>query len=152
MKKIFEGLYSLAVALWVGGLVAIAAAATVLFTGLLDHAVAGTLANKMFAIIAYAGMAFGAYLLLYLLLRRGGRAPGSGVFWIVLAMLALTLAIHFGIQPILDQLRADALPQKVMESALRASFVKWHSVSSALYVLQSLLGLWLVVWQNHGKH
>jgi hypothetical protein len=39
------------------------------------------------------------------------------VFWIVLLMLALTATGHFGVQPILAQLKADALPRQVMESA-----------------------------------
>lgn len=106
----------------------------------------------MFAIMAYLGMACGGYLMVYLLLRRGWRAFKSGVFWILLAMLALTVAGHFGVQPILAQLKADALPRQVMEGALRDRFATWHGVSSALYLLQSLLGLWLVLWQERGKY
>jgi len=73
------------------------------------------------------------------------------VFWIVLIMLGLTLAGHFGIQPILAQLKADALPRQVMESALRDRFATWHGVSSILYLLQSLLGVALVVQQERGR-
>ena len=66
-------------------------------------------------------------------------------------MLALTVAGHFGVQPILTQLQADALPRRVMESALRDRFTTWHGVSSALYLLQSLLGIALVILQERGK-
>ena len=48
------------------------------------------------------------------------------------------------------QLKADALPREVMESVLRDRFVTWHGISSILYLMQSLLGLWLVVWSNRG--
>ena len=90
-------------------------------------------------------------LLLYALIRRGWRAVKSGVFWIVLAMVALTAAGHFGIQPLLAQLKADALPRHVMESTLKDRFATWHGISSGLYLLQSLLGVWLVLWSERGK-
>jgi hypothetical protein len=48
------------------------------------------------------------------------------------------------------QLKADALPRGVMESVLRDRFSTWHGVSSILYLIQSMLGLWLVVWSNRG--
>ena len=153
MNKFAEALYSIAISLWAGGLFAIGyLAAPVLFHELTDRSMAGNLAGAMFTIVAYVGLACGSYLLLYFLFRRGWRAVKSGVFWIVLIMLALTVAGHFGIQPILAQLKADALPRQVMESALHNRFAAWHGVSSGLYLLQSLLGLWLIVWQERGKH
>jgi hypothetical protein len=72
------------------------------------------------------------------------------VFWLVLAMALLTAASQFGIQPLMAQLKADALPREVMESVLRDRFAAWHGISSILYLLQSLLGLWLVVWSGRG--
>jgi hypothetical protein len=93
----------------------------------------------------------GAYLVLFLLFGKGWRAIQSGVFWIVLLMLVLTAAGHFGVQPILAQLKADALPRQVMESALRSRFATWHGVSSVLYLVQSLLGVALVVLQDRGR-
>lgn len=152
MVRLAESLYTLAIALWVGGMCAIGyLAAPVLFHELSDRALAGNLAGAMFRIVAYAGLACGGYLLLYLLFRRGWRVVQSGVFWIVLAMVVLTAAGHFGVQPILAQLKADALPRQVMETALRDRFAAWHGVSSGLYLVQSLLGLWLLLWQERGK-
>ena len=152
MSRFTESIYSLAIALWVGGLFAIGyLAAPTLFAHLSDRMLAGNLAGEMFTLIAYAGLACGAYLLLYLFARRGWRAVKSSIFWIVLAMVLLTIAGHFGVQPILAKLKADALPRQVMESALRDRFATWHGVSSVLYLLQSLLGVWLVLWQERGK-
>jgi hypothetical protein len=37
-----------------------------------------------------------------------------------------------------------------MESALRDRFVAWHGVSSVVYLIQSLLGLLLVILQGRG--
>jgi len=38
----------------------------------------------------------------------------------------------------------------VMESALRSRFMAWHGVSSIVYLIESLLGLWLVALQGRG--
>ena len=152
MRRLASALYSLAVAVWVGGLLAIGLiAAPVLFTQLADRSVAGNLAGAMFNVTAWGGLVCGGYLLLFVMFAKGWRAIQSGVFWIVLLMLALTVAGHFGVQPILAQLQADALPRRVMESALRDRFTTWHGVSSALYLAQSLLGIVLVILQERGK-
>jgi hypothetical protein len=152
MRGFLSALYSIAVALWVGGLFAIGyLAAPVLFSQLADRSVAGTVAGAMFSVMAWVGLACGTYLLLYVLAGKGWRAVQSGVFWIVVLMLALTAAGHFGVQPILAQVKADALPRQVMESALRDRFGTWHGVSSALYLVQSLLGIALVILQERGK-
>lgn len=152
MNRLAEALYSIVIALWVGGMFAIGyCAAPVLFAQLTDRTLAGNLAGTLFTLVALFGMACAGYLLLYLLFRRGLRALQCSVFWIVLAMLLLIMAGHFGIQPILAQLKADALPRQVMESALRDRFAAWHGVSSGVYLIQTLLGLWLVAWQDRGK-
>lgn len=152
MRSLASAFYSIVVALWVGGLFAIGyLAAPVLFSQLADRSVAGTVAGALFSVMAWVGLACGAYLVLFILAGKGWRAIQSGVFWIVLLMLVLTAAGHFGVQPVLVQLKADALPRQVMESALRDRFSTWHGVSSALYLVQSLLGIALVLMEERGK-
>ena len=152
MRSLAFAVYSVAVAVWLGSLLAIGfIAAPVLFTQLADRSVAGNLAGMMFNVEAWVGLACGTYLLLFVLFAKGWRALQSGVFWIVLLLLALTVAGHFGVQPILAQLQAEALPRRVMESALRDRFTTWHGVSSALYVVQCLLGIALVILQERGR-
>lgn len=152
MGKLASALYSVAIASWVGGLLAIGyLAAPVLFSQLADRSVAGAVAGEMFSVIGWVGLACGTYLMLFILAGKGWRAVQSGVFWIVLLMLALTAAGQFGVHPVLAQLKADALPRQVMESALRDRFSTWHGVSSALYLVQSLLGIALVILQERGK-
>lgn len=126
-------------------------AAPVLFYRQPDRILAGNLAGEMFTVMSWVGLACGSYLLAYFLVRRGFRAFQAGVFWIVLLMVLGVAAGHFGIQPIMAQLKSDALPRQVMESALRDRFATWHGISSGLYLAQSLLGLWLVLWQERGK-
>ena len=152
MRGFFSALYNVAVALWVGGLLAMGyLVAPLLFSKLADRSLAGSVAGTMFSAMAWVGLACGSHLLLFVLAGKGWRAIQSGVFWIVLLMLALTATGHFGVQPILAQLKADALPRQVMESALRDRFSTWHGVSSALYLVQSLLGVALAVMQERGK-
>lgn len=152
MRSLPEALYAFAVTLWVGGLWAIGGiAAPTLFYRLADRPLAGSLAGAMFTQVAWVGMACATYLLLFLVARRGPGVWRSGVFWLVLLMLALTLAGHFGIGTILAQLRVEALPRQIMESTLRDRFAAWHGVSSGLYLIESLLGAALVLLQDRGK-
>lgn len=152
MNRLADALYHLAITLWVGALLAIGyLAAPTLFAQLADRTLAGSLAGEMFKWVAWLGIVCAAYLLLFLMARRGFGVLKSVVFWLVLAMLGLTAAGYFGIAPILAQLKADALPRQVMESALRDRFAAWHGISSVLYLLESLLGVALVVMQGRGN-
>jgi drug/metabolite transporter (DMT)-like permease len=145
MRRLSDLLAAWAVTLWVGGLFAIGyLAAPVLFHQLEDRALAGVLAGRMFSLIAYVGMACGGYLLLYRLFRYGAGSLKQAFFWLVLVMLLLTLGQRYGIQPIMEGLKAQALPQDVMHSLFRDRFQTWHGISSAVYLVQSLLGLVLV--------
>ena len=149
MKRFPDLLAAWAVVFWVGGLWAVGyLAAPMLFYNLGDRMLAGAVAGKMFAAMAWVGMACGAWLLLHRFTRFGGRAFRQAFFWIVVVMLLLTLAGHFGIQPVLMRLKEAALPKDVMESLFRDRFATWHGISSAVYLVQSLLGLALVAKQQ----
>jgi hypothetical protein len=151
VRKLSEALWFIAITLWVGGLWAIGyIAAPVLFSSLGDRQLAGMVAGKLFSLIGWIGLGSAAYLLLFLLVRQGGQVFKGAVFWLVLSMALLVAASQFGIQPLMAQLKADALPREVMASVLRDRFAAWHGISSILYLVQSLLGLWLVVWANRG--
>ncbi|MFZ2627705.1 MAG: DUF4149 domain-containing protein [Rugosibacter sp.] len=150
--RFFSALYGIVIAIWLGSQVGIGyIAAPVLFSQLADRSLAGNLAGAMFSAEAWLGMACAAFLLVYLAIAQGARIMCCSVFWLVLLMLAATLLSHFGIQPLMAQLKLEALPQPVMESALSGRFALWHGVSSGLYLLQSLLGVALVVLQGRGK-
>lgn len=151
MRTVTEALYRIFVVVWVGGLLAIGyLAAPVLFASLNDRTLAGEVAGKLFALIGWAGLAAGSYLSLFLIGRWRAAVFKRAVFWLVLLMLGMTAAQLFGIQPLMAQLKLDALPREVMESVLRDRFATWHGVASILYLMESLLGLWLVVWTERG--
>jgi len=146
MKKIADGAALLALTAWVGGLWGIGyVAVPVLFQTLPDRMLAGLLAGKMFALVAYIGIASACYLLAYHLNASGREALRQAVFRAIVVMLLLTLTGQFGIQPIMVDLKAQALPADVMHSAFADRFRMLHGVSSILYLLQSLLGAFLVL-------
>lgn len=152
MRKLSEALYFAAITLWVGGMWAIGyVAVPVLFSSLGDRQLAGMVAGKLFALIGWIGLGSAAYLLVFLLTRWGAQVFKHGVFWLVMVMALLAAASQFGIQPLMAQLKADALPREVMQSVLRDRFAAWHGASSILYLAQSLLGLWLVIWTSRGS-
>lgn len=145
MRRFGAPLAWLLLVLWVGGLWSIGyIAAPTLFAALNDRTLAGSLAGRMFGSMAYVGIVAGAYLIIYWLAEYKLRALRETAFWLTLAMLALTLIGHFGIQPILATLRAEAWPAEAMKSMVRSRFAAWHGVASVLYLIQSLCGLALV--------
>jgi len=149
MRHLPDLLAAWSVTLWVGGLWAIGyLAAPVLFYQLDDRMLAGALAGSMFTWIGWLGIVCGTWLLLHRLLRSGVGAFRQAFFWIVLIMLLLTLGQQFGIQPVIQQIKDQALPQDVMQSLFRDRFQTWHGLSSAVYLIESLLGLALVAKQT----
>jgi len=65
--------------------------------------------------------------------------------------MALAAAAHFGVQPIMASLKQQALPSEVMQSLFRDRFATWHGMSSALYLVECLLGLVLVIQHGRGR-
>ena len=149
MLRVTDSLYAIAITLWVGGLWAIGYVAAPTLFSQLGATVAGNIAGRLFTSMSWVGIGCAAYLMLYLITRRGLGAFKSVVFWTVLVMLLLTLAGHFGVQPIMERIKAEA-PRELMEGVIRDRFARWHGVSSVLYLIQSLLGLALVVLQGRG--
>ncbi len=153
MGRFAEGLHWVVVTLWVGTLRAVGLlVAPTLFHYLSDRVVAGSIAGRLFNYTALIGMACGAYLLLFRLIRFGGQALRQAFFWVSLAMLCLTLIGQFGVQPILEALRAQAWPKQIAETVLRERFATWHGVASVLYVIDCALGLVLVLLQPRAPH
>lgn len=151
MKNFSDGLAALLLVLWVGGLWAIGyIAAPTLFAQLADRQLAGNVAGELFKWIAWVGIVAGSYLLIHRLGKHGFPALKQAFFWIVLVMLLLVLGSHFGIQPVMQALKDQAMPQAVMESAFRSRFAAWHGVSSVVYLIESLLGL-ILVWRYRGS-
>jgi hypothetical protein len=144
MSRLAEYLFALALTLWVGALWSIGyISAPVLFAAVADTGFAGTLAGKQFAIVAWLGIGCGGYLLAYLLFRDGLKAFKSVLLWLIILMLLLTIAGHFGVTPIVEKLRLDPA-REMLESVVRSRFATWHGIASVLWMIQSVLGMALV--------
>ncbi|HEV2610549.1 MAG TPA: DUF4149 domain-containing protein [Noviherbaspirillum sp.] len=140
---------SIIVTLWVGSLWTIGyMVAPTLFATLTDRALAGTIAGSLFRIEAWLSVACALALLLLFKLKsadtpddRNGRVRTK----LVICMLACTLIGYFGLQPFMAELRQSVLPGEVMSGDARTRFALLHGISSAIYLVQSLLGVVLVV-------
>lgn len=146
MKKFADALALLAVTAWVGGLWSIGyVAVPVLFQALPDRMLAGLLAGRMFTLIACIGITSACYLMLYYTTRHGVAALRQTAFRVTAIMLALTLASQFGLQPLIADLKTQAFPGDVMKSTFAGQFKMLHGIASTLYLIQSLLGVLLVL-------
>jgi Domain of unknown function (DUF4149) len=146
MKNIPHHIATLLTTAWVGGLWATGyLAAPVLFFAQPDKQLAGMLAGHMFTWMSYVGMVCGAYLLLHRLSMFDRSTARNTIVWIIASMLLFTLILQCGIQPMMAALKVQALPLDVMQSALAGRFKAMHGISQILYLIQSLLGIFLLI-------
>jgi hypothetical protein len=130
--------------LWVGGLWTVGyMVAPALFATLEDRALAGTLAGLMFEIIAWIGMGCAAVLLIINQLRY----PQRRLNWrmlVLLTMLVLVMLGQFLFAPMMAELRAAGQSDA-------DAFARLHGIASLVYLLNSVLGLVLVMAQDQGR-
>ncbi len=127
--------------LWVGGLWAIGfLAVPVLFHTLDDRTLAGQLAAPMFTLINGIGLACGALLLLSAAMGEGRAWYRSWRVGVIAIMMAGMAVILFVIQPQMAALKVQVAPG----GTLGPQFGRLHGISSAIYLLVSVLGLLLV--------
>lgn len=131
---------------WVGSLWTIGyVAAPTLFATLADRVLAGTIAGSLFRVEAWISLACGVILLLSMLrppaARRGSR---KRVLQLVAAMLVCTLIGYFGLQPFMAAIRQASAIAGGMNGDAKLQFGILHGAASAIYLVQSLLGVWLV--------
>lgn len=146
MRNLPRHLASLSITLWVGGMWMLGyVVVPALFKTLPTRQFAGLVAGQLFTLLAFIGIACALYLLLFHLRQAGLAALKRPPFRLVAAMLLLVLIGQFVMQPILADLKAQAAPLDVMNSAFADQFKMWHAVSSSLFLIQSLLGIALVL-------
>ena len=146
MKNLSLHLATLAITAWVGVLWAVGyLAVPVLFYTQPDKQLAGMLAGQMFTLVAYLGMVCGGFLLLQQIITSGQAVLRMSIFWIIAVMLLCTLIIQCGIQPVMANLKLEAMPLDVLHSPFSNQFKALHGISSIIYLLQSLLGIFLVI-------
>ena len=136
----------LLVTLWVGSLWTIGyVVAPTLFATLADRVLAGFIAGKLFRIEAWLSVACGLVLIAFIMRStdvRDARAR-KHLLWIVSGMLACTVVGYFGLQPFMADLK-EAAAGGVMDAEARSRFGLLHGVASVFYLIQSVLGGFLV--------
>lgn len=134
--------------LWAGSLWTVGyLVAPTLFATLADKVLAGTIAGRLFRIEAWLSLACAVALLV---LVRPSSGPENAkirrqLCWLVGGMLACTLIGYFSLQPFMSALRDAAGAAGVMDSEAKMQFGILHGVSSAFYLVQSLLAVALVL-------
>jgi hypothetical protein len=128
------------ITLWVGGLWAIGyIAAPTLFAMLDDRRLAGEVAGQLFHIINFLGLGCGGVLLVGMLWRGIARWQ----LWVIIVTLVIVGCSQFLLQPVMEHLKVGGL---VEGSEQAREFGQLHGVSEALYLVNSLLGLVLVIF------
>ena len=118
---------------------------TVLFNKIPSAYIAGNLSGDMFQFLNYFGFGAGLFILFIQFKTVGIGFLKSSVLWVILVMLILIMINYFGIQPIIDAIKVEALPKEVMESVFADRFSTWHGIASIGYLIQCLLGLVLLI-------
>lgn len=143
-----QRLFILIAGLWVGSLLAVGyLVAPAIFSTMTDRQAAGMVAGSIFKLEAYLSLivCIGLMVLANLLVNRGLNQFRI-IRWLLLAMLLCSLAAAFVFIPWMNALRDSALDQgmPVMLSPSATVFGRLHGASSILFMLQSLLGIFLV--------
>jgi hypothetical protein len=140
-------LFGLLAMLWVGSQLTIGyAVAPVLFASL-DRTTAGSLAAQLFRIEGLVGLVCGVLLLVLAnVLMRRGEVGYRRLRWLLIGMLLCVMIGYYALQPFMNAMRMNAMQAGVdiAHSAYASRFGMLHGVSSLFYLLQSLLGAWLV--------
>ena len=136
----------LLVTFWVGSMWTVGyVVAPLLFATLTDRAQAGTLAGLFFKTEAWISLICGASLLAIIWAQK--EHPTRTVqIKLVICMILCTVIGYFGLQPYMAELRAIAAQSGgIMDDAMRSRFGMLHGAASAIYLVQSLLAVGLVL-------
>jgi hypothetical protein len=149
-----QRLFILIAGLWVGGLLTVGyLVAPTIFNTMTDRQVAGMVAGSIFGVEAYLSTVISvALMILANLLITRGLSHYKPIRLILLGMLICSVASFIFI-PWMNTLRDQALLQgmPVMLSPSADMFVKLHGASSVVFLIQSVLGIYLV-WRLTKTH
>ena len=126
--------------LWVGGMWAVGYIVAPTLFNMLEKTVAGNVAGQLFTIMSYVGLVCGTLLIVGTVNRLGAQVTQHWVFWALLVMIVVILVAQFVLQPMMAELKATGITD-----LNRSEFGKLHGIASVLFLMNSLLGLALVV-------
>ena len=133
-------------ALWAGSIWAVSYLAAPSAFAVLDSTQAGNVVGVMLTRSAWLAMALAVPLVL--LTSRAADVDARRKRWLyalIVGMLACSLVVYLGLQPMMAAIRAAAGPAGVRASPQWGTFAALHGVSQVLYLAESILGALLVV-------
>lgn len=130
--------------LWVGGLWSTGfVLAPVLFSSF-EPMQAGDIAGRLFQAMSWLGMACGSALLGLAIARAGSGVWRDWRAWVLAGMLLIAVFGEFALAARMREIKL-AMPHGAEGGDLWTEFRHLHAVSGTLFVLESVLGLLLVV-------
>jgi len=136
----------LVASLWAGSVWAVSYLAAPSAFAVLDSTQAGNVVGIMLTRLAWLSIALAP--LLAVLAWRATDLDAKRrrwLLWLAGAMLACSLVVYLGLQPLMAAIREAAGPAGVRASPQWGTFAALHGVSQVLYLLESVLGAVLVV-------
>jgi hypothetical protein len=146
-------LFRIVAMVWVGSLLALGYIAAPVLFSMLDPSVAGSVGAQLFRIEAIIGVACGIVLLLMAnRLIRGGFDDYKRTRWVIAAMLICVLIGYFALAPFMNAIlvAARASGVELANSPDASRFGMLHGISTAFYVVESVLGL-MLFWRLPGR-
>jgi hypothetical protein len=140
----------LSLSLWIGSIFFFAAVvAPILFSVLPTRALAGVVVSQSLSRLHWIGIACGLVFLLgsvLLAMLQGGASPFHARDFLLLAMLAITLYLHFGLERRMVRLRDSigVIDNVPVTDARRVEFNRMHHWSTKLEGSVLILGLGLM--------
>jgi len=133
-------------ALWAGSVWGVSYLAAPSAFAVLDSTQAGSVVAVMLTREAWLSIALAVLLALLVLRSNDLDAPRRRwLFWCIGGMLACSLVVYLGLQPVMAAIREQAGPAGVRASPQWGTFAALHGVSQLCYLVESLLGAILVV-------
>ncbi len=131
--------------LWVGSLWTSGYIVAPLLFKQLDRITAGHIAGQLFTIVSYMGLFVLLVVLLLTLVQEGLRSLQQWRQRIILLMLLVLVIGQFLLHPMMTELKAAGL-----QGENARQFATLHGVSSILFLVNSILGIALLVWGGSG--
>jgi len=141
-QRLFQITDHLVLTLWVGGMWMAGFVIAPLLFSELDRHTAGMVGGKMFAVISYIGLVCGSMLLVSAFYNEGKSALRQWRGRILVIMLVIVCIMEFVFAPMMADLKSQGL---VEGSEIMKRFGQLHGIASAFYLINSLLGLILVI-------
>lgn len=135
--------------LWVGALWSIGYLAVPLAFVSLETLVAAEYAAKLFFAVNVIGLISGALILIGKIIIQRGKVLYSWRFWLLVAMLIITLVFSGYLQPEMASIKV--IENWRLEADLAQRFERLHLLSQNLYLMLSVAGL-LLVLSNDTRH